>query len=73
MNNKKNLNELIRERFSEFHRIEKIINPDNLIYNYKTEGRTTKDFRNYQHLIDLFKNLRDGNVNPKEITKIKLF
>ena len=73
MNNKKNLNELIRERFSEIHRIEKIINPDNLIYYYKTEGRTTKDFRNYQHLIDLFKNLRDGNVNPKEVTKIKLF
>ena len=28
-----------------------------------------KDFINYQNLIDLFKNLRDGNINPKEALK----
>ena len=28
-----------------------------------------KDFSNYQNLIDLFKDLRDGNINPKEVVK----
>ena len=31
-------NELVDERSSEFMNLEKRINPDNLIYNYKTEG-----------------------------------
>ena len=47
----------------------KKINPDNLIYKYKTEGRSPKDFKNYQNLMDLFKSLRDGNVNPREVLK----
>ena len=45
------------------------INPDNLIYKYKTEGRSGKDFSNYQNPIYLFINLRDGNENPREILK----
>ena len=36
---------------------------------YKSEGRYPKDFRNYQNPIRLFKDLRDGNVNPKKILK----
>ena len=40
-----------------------------MIYKYKTEGRSPKDFRNYQNTIELFKNLRDGNINPKEVLK----
>ena len=40
---------------------------DNLIYKYKTEGRSPTDFRNYQNPIKLLKDLRDGNVNPKEV------
>ena len=40
-----------------------------MIYKYKTEGRSPKDFRNYQNPIELFKNLRDGNINPKEVLK----
>ena len=64
--NKKIFNEFIRERSSEFHNLEKRIHPDNLINKYKTE-RSPKDFRNYQNPIDLFKNLRDGNVNTKEL------
>ena len=54
----------VEERSSEFWNLEKRINSDNLIYTYKTEGRSLKDFRNYQNLIDLFKNLIDGNINP---------
>lgn len=43
-----------------------------MIRNYKTEGRTPKDFRNYQSPIELFGNLRDGNVNPREILKSQI-
>ena len=68
-NKKKIFNELIRERSSEFHNLEKIINPNNLIYKYKIEGMSPKDFNNYQNPIDLLQNLRDGNIKPKRAIK----
>ena len=40
-------------------------NPDNLIYKYKAEGRSMKDFSVYQNPIVLFKDVRDGNIKPK--------
>ena len=40
-----------------------------MIDNYKTEWRSPKDFSNYQISIDLFINLRDANVNPREVSK----
>ena len=40
-----------------------------LKYKFKTEGRSPKDFNNYQNAIDLFINLRDGNMNSREILK----
>ena len=40
-----------------------------MIYKYKTEGRSSKDISDYQNPIDLFINLRDGNVNPGEVLK----
>ena len=40
-----------------------------MIYKYKTEGRSLKDFSNYQNPIDLFINLTDSNVNPRELLK----
>ena len=61
--------ELIRERSFEFHDLEKIINPNNLMYKYKTEGISPKDFSTYQNPIHLFENLIDGNINPKEVLK----
>ena len=39
------------------------------MYTYKTEGRSPKYFSNYQNLIDLFIDLRYGNINPKEVLK----
>ena len=48
------------------------INPDNLIYKYKSERISPKDFRNYEDPIKLFKDLRDGNINPKEVLKDKI-
>ena len=47
----------------------KRIHPDNLICKYKTEGISPKDFINYQDPKKLFKNIRDGNINPKEVLK----
>ena len=41
---RKIFNGLIVERSSEFHNLEKRTNPYNFIYNYKTEGRSPKDF-----------------------------
>ena len=62
-------NELVEERSSEFMNLEKRINPDNLIYMYKAEGISSKDFRNYWDSIRLFKDLRDGNMSPKKVLK----
>ena len=43
-----------------------------MICKYKTEGISRKDFSNYQNLIGLFKNLRDGNITPKEVLKSQI-
>ena len=40
-----------------------------MIYKYKTEGRSLKDFGIYQNPTDLLKNLRNGYTNPKEVLK----
>ena len=52
--------------FSEFEDLDNKIHSNNLIYEFKTEGIGAKDFRNFQNPTELFKHLRDGNVNPKE-------
>ena len=41
------------------------------MYKCTTKGRSPKDFSGYQTSIDLFINVRDGNVNPRELLKIK--
>ena len=43
-----------------------------MIHNYKPEGKSPTDFSDYQNPIDLFINLKDGNVIPREVLKIKL-
>ena len=43
-----------------------------MIYKYKTGGRSQKDFESYQNLRELFKNLRDSNVNSREFLKDKI-
>ena len=40
-----------------------------MIYKCKIEGRGPKNFSNHQNPIDLFINLRDSNVNRKEVLK----
>ena len=52
---RKKINEpIIKERSSNFWKLQKKINSDNLIYMQKTEARSPKDFRNYQNLIEKF-------------------
>ena len=64
-NKKKIFNELAEEKSFEFQNLKEKINPNNLIYRYKTEVISPKDFSDYQNPIDLFINLRDGNINPR--------
>ena len=40
-----------------------------MIYKCKTEERSLKDSSVYQNPIDLFKILKNGNKNPKEVVK----
>ena len=40
-----------------------------MIYKYRNEEKSPKDFRNYQHSIELLKNLGDDNTDSKEILK----
>ena len=70
--NKKIFNKFVEEKSYEFQNLKEKINHENLIYNYKTEGKSPKDFSDYQNLIDLFINLRNGNVNPREVLKTKM-
>ena len=51
---KKIFNELVEERSSEFKSLQTRINSNDLIYKYKTEGRSPKDLRNCQNPIELF-------------------
>ena len=44
-------------------------NSDNFIYKYETEKISPKDFSNYQNLKELFKGLRDGNI---EVSKYQI-
>ena len=67
--NKEEFNKLVEEKYYEFQHLKEKINPNNLIYNYKTEGKISTDFSDYQNPIDIFINLSDGNVNPREVLK----
>ena len=49
--------ELVEEKSYKFQNLKENINPNNLIYKYKTKGVSPKDFSNYQNPIDLFINL----------------
>ena len=40
-----------------------------MIYWLKTKGISRKGCSNYQNLIDLLNELRDGNINPEEVLK----
>ena len=62
-------NRLVKERALKFSDIKDEIDTNNLVYTYKTDGNEPKVFRNYQALLKLFEDLRDGNINLKEMLK----
>ena len=47
-------NELVEERASIFTDLKNKIDSANLIFKFKTERRSLKDFRDYQNLVALF-------------------
>ena len=38
-----------------------------MIYKHRTEGISLKGFSNYQNPIELFKDLRHDNIDPKKV------
>ena len=40
-----------------------------LIIWFRSTKPRGEDFRNYENPIDIFENLGDGNVNPREVSK----
>ena len=68
-NKNKIFNKLSEEKSFQFQNSKEKINPDNLLYRYKTEEITLKYFSKYQIPLGLFINLRDGNIYPREILK----
>ena len=62
-------NELVKERALEFSDVKDKIDPNDLVYTFKTDGNDPKDFRNYKTPLKLFEDLRDDNINLKEALK----
>ena len=60
-------NKILNRRASEFVGIKDRIDHNKLIYNFKTEEESPKDCKNYELLLELFKNLRNGETNPKKV------
>ena len=56
-------NGLVKERALEFSDIKGKIDPNILVYTFKTDGNEPKDFRNYKAPLKLFEDLRDGNID----------
>ena len=56
MNKEKYLMNLLKKSLLNFRTQKKKIDTSNLIYKYKTEGGSPKDFSNYQNPMDLFMN-----------------
>ena len=44
--------------------LQRILISKEIVYHFKN-----KEFSVYQNLIELFRNLRDANINPKEVLK----
>ena len=69
LKDEKEINELIEEKSFVFQNLKENVDPNNLMSRYRTEGISPKDFSNYQNLMDLFINLRDGSINAREVLK----
>ena len=62
-------NRLVGKRDHKLADIKDKIDLNKLVYNFKTGANESKDFGNYQMPWKLFEDLRDGNINPKQVLK----
>ena len=62
-------NKFVKERSLEFSDIKDKIDPNNLVYIFKTGENEPQGFGIYQILLKLFEDLRDGYINSKEVLK----
>ena len=74
LKNRKIFNELVERKSSESKNLEKklILTIWFISTNLKEKFRNPNgqnQNRNYQNLVELFKNLKDGNINPKKVLK----
>ena len=60
---------LVKERVLEFANIKDKIDPNNLVYILKHGENESKGFGNCLMPLKLFEDLRDGDINPKELLK----
>ena len=60
---------LVEERAHEFVDIKDNIDLNKLVYKFKTGVNEPKDFTNYQIAWKLSEDLREGDINPKEVLK----
>ena len=67
LRNKEIFNELLNERAHECDNLKDKTDPNEFVYNCKTEGNSPKGFREYRKPLELFENLRDGDVNSREV------
>ena len=67
LRNKEIFNELLNERAHECDNLKDKTDPNEFVYNCKTEGNSPKGFREYRKPLELFENLRDGDVNSREL------
>ena len=62
-------NRLVEENALELYYIKDKTDPNNLINEFRTDGNEPKDFGYYQGPLKLLEDLRDENINPKEVLK----
>ena len=61
---------LLQKKSHEFQNLKENINLNNLIYKYKTDGRSLiMKFSNYGNWINILINVRDCNLNPRGTLK----
>ena len=61
LKNKKKIHKLVKERAYEIIIFKQNIKPDNLVYNFKNESC----LKNYLHVLELYKHLRDALDDQK--------
>ena len=63
--------DLARETILEFSDTKEKIDPNNLVYVFSTGKIYPKDSGNYQIPMKIFEDLRDGEIDSKEVLKIQ--